>query len=109
MHNRSILRAIQDTYCLKHLNGSFVKIKSHSGNIGNEIADTQAKFGADSARINIDRIVDLDFGFGGFSNSLNNRVDYNLYWKGNLVDRHVRNFFKNSNIIRNMTGWAMNG
>jgi hypothetical protein len=107
MHNRTLLSAIHNIYNKKNLNGTFIKVKGHSNIIGNDIADTQAKIGADAASIHHDRIIDIDFSFR-FINSVANDLSYSLYWRGFVIDRNVRNFFKNANIIHNATDWAMN-
>ena len=109
MNNRSILMAIRNTFYKKNLTGSFVKVKGHSNIEDNDIADSQAKLGAKLEYLDNRRIIVLDLGSfdRGYVEGVGD-LGYGIYWEKHLVDRHIRRFFRNVNMIYNATSWAMN-
>ena len=78
--------AIKNTYYKKNLMGIFVKVKGHSNIEGNDIADLQAKLGAELGYLDSQRVVvlDLDSIDGSYVGGIGD-LGYKIHWEKYLL------------------------
>ena len=57
--------------------------------------------GTEKVKEDKNRVVNLD-------HRVDNFIEYSLYWKKYNIDRSIRNFITNRNIIYNSSSWSVN-
>ena len=88
LNNNSLISSIKSTVSVKDLNLSLHKVKGHSNNYYNDIADDLAKNAKRNVRISQLGLIDPP-------TFINNGLPYMLSWNGHPLDRNIRHFTKN--------------
>lgn len=104
-HNYILLHIIKDLLINKNITLQLEKVKGHSQNRWNDVADTLAKHGRTEAIYNRDRNFTLE--------TLDRQIDLNsigcvLTWDGHYVDRNIRSYIS---LVSNLTieaQWSYN-
>ncbi len=97
LNNRPLLNDITVLIKTKEIKLILVKVRGHSGIVGNELADELAKGGA---RGNME-FSEID------RNSLGN-LRFIPVWNSNSIEQKIRKFIKNVNSIRQQSLWSTN-
>ena len=100
-NNHSLLSSIKTTISGKNISITFHKVKGHSNNYFNDIADTLAKDAERQART-------LQIGLIDPSAFANTRLPYILTWKDHAVDQNIRRFTKNLTATVEAASWSLN-
>ncbi|RGB25914.1 hypothetical protein C1646_771105 [Rhizophagus diaphanus] len=87
MNNYIILFTIYDLIKMKSLTFNLHKVRGHSGNRWNDMADEIAKQGREAASCNNDRIVDIRLLY-----SFSFPLTFLPVWYNISIDRHIRSF-----------------
>ncbi|GBC51436.1 ribonuclease H-like domain-containing protein [Rhizophagus irregularis DAOM 181602=DAOM 197198] len=87
MNNYIILFTIYDLIKTKSLTLNLHKVRGHSGNRWNDMADEIAKQGRDAASYNNDRIIDIRL-----LRSFSFPLTFLPVWNNISIDRHIKSF-----------------
>ena len=99
--NRPILDAIRHSTTVKNLTVDYIKIKSHSGDAGNDLADDIAKSAIIRAESNPDRILDT-------SNLSVHRLAFRPFFRSISWDGHFRKSLSTLMGFINNANWSLN-
>ena len=99
--NGPILDAIRHSTTIKHLNVNYIKVKSHSGDAGNDIADGIAKSAITRAEYNNNRIIDS-------SRISAHRLTFRPFFRTFSWDGHFRKNLSTLLGLINNAEWSLN-
>ena len=103
MKNHIILLGIQEIIKEKKLQVIFIKVKDHSDDFYNDIANTLAKDAFSDAIMNKNSIIKLDN-----LDCCEDFLEYRIQWQNLDIDTRIRSFIKHLENDKISIDWALN-